>query len=146
LQRGSLALQTGLSDCYSPFKVTLFRKVINDAIKVSNAVKNMSNGLLELSNALKNVGSDAQKKDNEFVIYLKACEKAGITPKFISNIEKIFGKSGTELVFGQADVQVWLGCSKSKATNVMNAMKKAEILTKVKGFGPGKYKFINGGK
>ena len=35
-----------------------------------------------------------------------------------------------------------LNCSKWKATNVMNEMKKAEILYKVKGYGPGKYKFI----
>ena len=36
----------------------------------------------------------------------------------------------------------WLGCSKSKATNVMNAMKAAKVIEKVTGLGAGKYKFI----
>lgn len=36
----------------------------------------------------------------------------------------------------------WLGCSKSKATNVMNAMKAAKVIKKVTGLGAGKYKFI----
>ena len=36
----------------------------------------------------------------------------------------------------------WLNCSKAKATNVMNAMKKAEIVKKVSGLGPGKYEFV----
>lgn len=35
----------------------------------------------------------------------------------------------------------WLDCSKSKATNVMNALKQAGIIEKVKGLGPGKYRF-----
>jgi hypothetical protein len=35
-----------------------------------------------------------------------------------------------------------LDCSKSKATNIMNAMKKAKVIEKVKGLGPGKYAFI----
>lgn len=124
-------------------KVTLFRKVINGVIKVSNTVENISNGLSELSNTLKKAGNGVQKKGNEFAVYLVACEKAEITPKFISNIEIVFRKTGTEQIFSQGDIQVWLTCSKSKATNIMNAMKKAEIVTKVKGFGPGKYKFVN---
>ena len=37
----------------------------------------------------------------------------------------------------------WLGCSKSKATNVMNVLKEAKVIEKVTGFGSGKYRFIN---
>lgn len=36
----------------------------------------------------------------------------------------------------------WLKYSKSKATNIMTAMKKAKVVEKVKGLGPGRYKFI----
>ena len=128
------------------FKVTLFRKVINDAIKVSNAVENISNGLSELGNVLKKVGSDAQKKGNEFAIYEEMLAEADISAKFVANIKIVFENSGTKLVFGQADIMAWLKCSKSKATNVMNAMKKAGIIKKVKGYGAGKYTFIGNKK
>lgn len=117
------------------FKVTMFRKVINGAVKVSNAVENISNGLQELSNTIKKVG-------NTFAVYAEMLKNAGISAKFIANIKIVFENSGTEQVFGQADIMTWLECSKAKATNVMNAMKKAEIITKVKGFGAGKYRFI----
>ena len=70
-------------------------------------------------------------------------EKAGITAKFIANIEIIYDKFGVEESFGQANVQECLKCSKSKATNIMNAMKTASIIGKVVGLGAGKYRFIN---
>lgn len=117
------------------FKVTMFRKVINGAVKVSNAAENISNGLQELSKTIKKVG-------NTFAVYAEMLKNAGVSAKFIANIKIVFENSGTEQVFGQADIMTWLECSKSKATNVMNAMKKAEIITKVKGFGAGKYRFI----
>lgn len=37
----------------------------------------------------------------------------------------------------------WLNCSKSKATNVMYVLKMANAIKKVKGFGPGKYRFLD---
>lgn len=40
------------------------------------------------------------------------------------------------------NVQEWLSCSKSKATNVMNAMKAAKVIKKVTGYGSGRYEFI----
>lgn len=46
------------------------------------------------------------------------------------------------MAFGQANVMEWLQCSKSKATNVMNAMKAAKVIRKVTGLGVGRYKFI----
>ena len=36
----------------------------------------------------------------------------------------------------------WLGCSKSKATNVMNVLKEAKVIEKVTGLGGGKYSFL----
>lgn len=124
------------------FKVTLFRKVVGSASKVSSAVENISNGLMEVSNTLEKVSNDAQKKGNGFAVYAEMLEKVEISAKFVANIKIVFDNSGVEKVFGQTDIMVWLGCSKSKATNVMNAMKKAKIVDKVKGFGAGKYKFI----
>ena len=37
----------------------------------------------------------------------------------------------------------WLECSKSKATNIMNVLKMANVIEKVNGFGPGKYRFVH---
>ena len=121
----------------------MFRKVVNDTLKVRNAGENISNGLSKMGNALKNVGIEEQKVSNEFSNYEEILIKAGISTKFITNIKNIFENSGTETVFGQADIMTWLDCSKSKATNVMNAMKQAEIVEKVKGYGAGKYKFAD---
>ena len=52
---------------------------------------------------------------------------------FIANINVVYDKCNIAEPFGQSNVQRWLDCSKSKATNVMNAIKKAEIICKVKG-------------
>lgn len=103
------------------FKVTLFRKVSND---------------------FENIGNDAEKVSNAFEEYLPLFRKAEITEKFMKNIKLIFVECGTEKVFGQTNVMEWLLCSKSKATNVMNAMKAAGVIEKVSGLGAGKYKFI----
>ena len=54
----------------------------------------------------------------------------------------MFAEAETSMVFGQANVIDWLKCSKSKATNIIKEMKKAKVIEKVSGFGPGKYKFI----
>jgi hypothetical protein len=40
------------------------------------------------------------------------------------------------------NVMEWLNCSKSKATNIMNAMKAAKVIKKVTGLGPGKSEFV----
>lgn len=103
-------------------KVTMFRKQSSDGQKVS---------------------SNGQKVSSTFEIYRNILEAAAISNIFISNIEKIFVSYGTERIFKQADIMDELGCSKSKATNVMNVMRKAQIIEKVKGFGNGKYKFVD---
>ena len=96
------------------FKVTIFRKVSNDSQKVSNA----------------------------FEKYVPLLIDAGITEKFIENIEKVFTASNIGVPFGQANIMEWLNCSKSKATNIMNAMKAAKVIKKVTGVRAGRYEFI----
>ena len=111
------------------FKVTMFRKVSSTPEKVSSAHEK--------------VGSDTKKVSNAFNNkYLERLDAAGVTDKFKKNIEKVFDQSNSE-PFGQTNIMEWLGCSKSKATNVMNAMKKAEIVVQINGLGVGKYKFTD---
>lgn len=124
------------------FKVTLFRKTVNGASKVSNAVENISNALEKVSNDLKKVSNTNKKEGSAFDLYKNILEECGTTHIYVENINKVFNNSGIDEVFGQADVMNWLKCSKSKATNVMNAMKKANVIEKVTGLGAGKYKFI----
>lgn len=83
-----------------------------------------------------------RKVSSTFEEYLPLFREAEITDKFIKNIEQIFCTCGTGVPFGQANVKEWLGCSKSKATNVMNAMKAAKVIKKVTGYGSGRYEFI----
>lgn len=118
------------------------RKVSNTQEKVINVTKNMSNALTEVSNAIEKVINNAQKVSNTFDKYLPLFREAEITDKFIKNIEQVFFVCGTGVPFGQANVQEWLNCSKSKATNVMNAMKAAKVIKKVTGYGAGRYEFI----
>lgn len=124
------------------FKVTLFRKVSNAQEKVSNIVQNISNALVEVSNATENVINSAHKVSNTFEKYIPIFKEAGITDKFISNSKIVYDKCGVGVPFGQANVQEWLDCSKSKATNVMRALKKAKVIKKVTGYGSGRYEFI----
>lgn len=123
-------------------KVTMFRKVSSATEKVSNITSNMSNVLREVSNAAEKVSNNTSKASNAFEKYLPFFREAEITEKFIENIKKVYAVCGTGVPFGQANVQEWLGCSKSKATNVMNAMKAAKIIKKVRGYGSGRYVFI----
>ena len=115
--------------------VTMFKKVGNDAWKVSNSVKKVSNDDLKVSN-------NGLKISNEFSGYIVMLDAANVTGKFRKNIEQVFNQCDSNVPFGQANIIEWLACSKSKATNVMNAMKKANIIKQVKGFGAGKYKFV----
>lgn len=117
------------------FKVTIFRKVSNGSEKVSNGPEKVSNGLAKVSNG-------PEKVSNEFEKYIPIFEEAEVTETFINNIEQVFGQCGTGVPFGQTNVMEWLNCSKSKATNIMNAMKAAKVIKKVTGLGPGKYEFV----
>lgn len=104
------------------FKVTLFRKVSNASEKVSNA---------------------SEKVSNAFDNYIPLLKAAGATDIFINNIGMVYEYCNSDTPFGQANVMAWLECSKSKATNIMNALKKANVIEKVKGLGAGRYKFVN---
>ncbi|MDE6962107.1 MAG: ATP-binding protein, partial [Lachnospiraceae bacterium] len=117
------------------FKVSLFRKVSNASEKVSNASEKVSNASEKVSNA-------SEKVSNDFEKYYTLFEQAEITEIFVNNIKQVFNKCGTCVPFGQTNVMEWLSCSKSKATNIMNAMKTANVIKKVTGLGPGKYEFI----
>lgn len=109
-------------------KVTMFRKVSSSAQKVSSAAQKMS--------------SADEKVSSTFDKYVPLLKEAEITDKFIESIEKVFNLCGTDVTFGQVNVQEWLKCSKSKSTNVMKAMKTAKVIKKVSGAGFGKYQFI----
>ena len=117
------------------FKATVYRKAGNDSEKVGNAPQ-------KVGNALQNIGNEPEKVGNDFEKYTDILKKSGISDVFIRNIEQVYCECGMGVVFGQTNVMVWLNCSKAKATNVMNAMKKAEIVKKVSGLGPGKYEFV----
>lgn len=123
-------------------KVTMFRKVSNAIEKISNITKNMSNALKEVSNTIEKASNGDQKVSNMFDKYMPLFREAELTNKFIKNIEQVFIACGTGVPFGQANVQEWLSCSKSKATNIMNAMKAAKVIQKVTGYGSGRYEFI----
>lgn len=110
--------------------------------KVSNATKNMCNTIKEVSNAAGKVINNVQKVSNTFEKYMPLFREAEIVDKFIKHTEQVFCACGTGVPFGQANVQEWLSCSKSKATNVMNAMKAAKVIKKVAGYGSGRYEFI----
>ena len=91
---------------------------------------------------MEKVINDEQKESNTFDKYMPLFKEAEITEKFIKNIEQVFASCNIGVPFGQANVQEWLGCSKSKATNIMNAMKAAKVIKKVTGYGSGRYEFI----
>lgn len=124
------------------FKVSLFRKVSNDSEEVSNDSEKVSNDPQKISNDSEKVSNDSEKASNDFEKYYTLFEQAEITEIFVSNIKQVYNKCGTCVPFGQTNVMEWLSCSKSKATNIMNAMKTANVIKKVTGLGPGKYKFI----
>ena len=118
------------------FKVTLFRKVSNAPEKVSNAPEKVSNAPEKVSNA-------PEKVSNAFDKYMLLLKNAGATDTFINNIKVVYEYCDKSTPFGQADVMRWLKCSKSKATNIMNVLKQAKAIEKVRGLGAGKYRFVD---
>lgn len=97
------------------FKVVLFKKVSNAPKKVSNT----------------------------FEDYIPLLNAVGATDIYINNIRIVYEHCRVDTLFGQTNVMEWLNCSKSKATNVMNVLKMTNAIEKVKGFGPGKYRFLD---
>lgn len=124
------------------FKVTIFRKVSSNSEKVSSNSGKVSSNSGKASSSTGKASSSQEKLSNTFSKYIPSFMEAGITGKFIENIESVFVECGTGVPFGQVNVMEWLHCSKSKATNIMNAMKKAKVIKKVTGLGVGRYEFI----
>ena len=75
--------------------------------------------------------------------FMHIVEAWGTTDIYINNIRIVYEHCRVDTLFWQTNVMEWLNCSKSKATNVMNVLKMANAIKKVKGFGPGKYRFLD---
>lgn len=84
-----------------------------------------------------------KKVSNTFEDYIPLLNAVGATDIYINNIRIVYEHCRVDTLFGQTNVMEWLNCSKSKATNVMNVLKMANAIKKVKGFGPGKYRFLD---
>ena len=84
-----------------------------------------------------------KKVSNTFEDYIPLLNAVGATDIYINNIRIVYDHCRVDTLFGQTNVMEWLNCSKSKATNVMNVLKMANAIKKVKGFGPGKYRFLD---
>ena len=84
-----------------------------------------------------------KKVSNTFEDYIPLLNAVGATDIYINNIRIVYEHCRVDTLFGQTNVMEWLNCSKSKATNVMNVLKMANAIEKVKGFGPGKYRFLD---
>lgn len=84
-----------------------------------------------------------KKVSNTFEDYIPLLNAVGATDIYINNIRIVYEHCRVDTLFGQTNVMEWLNCSKSKATNVMNVLKMANAIEKVKGFGPGKYIFLD---
>ena len=124
------------------FKVTIFRKVSSTLEKVSSSSEKVSSSSEKVSSTSKKVGSSSEKVSSTFETYRLVLKEAEVTDVFVTNIEKVFEHCGTDIPFGQGNIMEWLHCSKSKATNIMNVLRGAEIVEKVRGLGIGKYRFL----
>ena len=123
---------------------------ISENEKPGNAPKKPGNTPEKPGNVPEKPGNTPEKPGNapekaigRFMAYYEFFAKKEITEKYMQSINSVYDKVGNDTPFGQSDVQKWLDCSKWKATNIMNIMKNAGIIYQVKGYGSGKYKFID---
>lgn len=117
------------------FKVTIFRKT-------GNTTKDISNTPEKVSNTLQKTSNKEQKTSNAFEKYAAILKKEQVKEKVIAKIQMVHGEYGRDY-FGQRDVMNLLKCSKSTATNLMNIMKKSNIIEAVRGYGHGRYRFVD---
>ena len=89
------------------------------------------------------VSNGQEKVSNTFDTLIPLLKFVGATEIFINNIRMVYEQCDADTPFGQANVMEWLKCSKSKATNIMSVLKKANVIEKVRGLGAGKYRFID---
>ena len=125
------------------FKVTLFRKVSNDMKKEGNALKKVSNDMKKEGNTSEKISNAKGIVSNTFDKFIPLLKSVDATDKFINNIRMVYEHCNAGTPFGQANVMEWLKCSKSKATNIMNVLRRANAIEKVKGLGAGKYRFVD---
>lgn len=123
------------------FRVIFYRKVGNAGS--GNGENEAMTATIDhnVSNEAGNVGNAAHNEGNAFARYEAMLVSAGTTKTYLTSIRSVYEHIGQD-VFGQSDVMEYLDCSKSKATNVMNVMKQANVIKKVTGMGPGKYRFV----
>ena len=125
------------------FKVTLFRKVSNDMKKEGNALEKVSNDMKKEGNTSEKISNAKGIVSNTFDKFIPLLKSVDATDKFINNIRMVYEHCNAGTPFGQANVMEWLKCSKSKATNIMNVLRRANAIEKVKGLGAGKYRFVD---
>lgn len=123
------------------FRVIFYRKVVSADQNVGSSEAVTTDIVQKVGSDPEKVGSTAQKVSSDFAKYEAMLVEVGITKIFIVNIESVFQHAGQN-AFKQSDVMEYLGCSKSKAGNVMNAMRQAGVIKKVAGMGLGKYQFV----
>lgn len=123
------------------FRVIFYRKMLRTDQKISSNEALTISTDHKMGSKTEIVGSTDQNADNAFAKYKTLLVDTGITKIYISNIERIYKYVG-QTVFRQSDVMEYLGCSKSKAGNIINAMKQAGVIRKVTGMGLGRYQFV----
>ena len=124
------------------FKVTIFRQVSSATKKVSSAPEKVSSATKKVSSAPEKVSSAPEKVSSTFDKYIPLLKAVDVTDIFINNIRIVYEHCGTGIPFRQANIMEWLDCSKSKATNIMNVLKNANVIEKVNGLGAGRYRFV----
>ena len=118
-------------------------KMGNADEKMGNADEKVGNADEKMGNADRKIGNANEKSESTYDEYKVILEAQKVSPIFIENISKIYSYFGPLTVFSQKDIMDYLDCSKGKATNIMSVLRETKIVEEVKGFGRGKYKFID---
>ena len=138
------------------FKITMFRRMDNvgqnsditvskkdsAASKTSSSASKTNSTASKTSSSASKMNSTASKTSSHWSKYETRLQQAGITKTYIASLRAVFGYCAEDQIFRQADIMVWLDCSKSKATNIIKCAKQAGIIEMVRGMGLGRYRFI----
>lgn len=71
-----------------------------------------------------------------------AIDRLNANQATIEKAKAIFTNIGTDTIFGRSDIAAITGDSVTAAGNLITKLKKANLIEAVKGYGKGKYKFI----
>lgn len=85
------------------FKVTLFRKISNEAEKISNAREKVSNTRKKISNNQVEISNAQEKVSNTFDGYISLLKEVETTDIFINNIRMVYEHCNANTPFGQAN-------------------------------------------